>query len=126
LDEQYWLQKFTPRGKKSGWSKINRLKAEALIASGRMQAAGLIQVESARVDGRWDRAYESQSTIAVPEDLQNMLDQHPAAHAFFNALDSANRYAILYRVTTAHKPETRAARIIKLVEMLDRNEKFHP
>jgi uncharacterized protein YdeI (YjbR/CyaY-like superfamily) len=126
LDEQYWLQKFTPRGNKSGWSKINCMKAEALIVSGRMQAAGLRQVELARADGRWDNAYESQSTIGVPEDLQSALNQHPAAHAFFNTLDSANRYAVLYRVTTAKKPETRAARIIKLVEMLDRNEKIHP
>jgi uncharacterized protein YdeI (YjbR/CyaY-like superfamily) len=126
LDEQYWLQKFTPRGNKSGWSKINCMKAEALIASGRMQAAGLRQVELARADGRWDRAYESQSTIGVPEDLQNVLDRHPAALAFFNTLDSANRYAVLYRVTTAKKAGTRADRITKLVEMLDRNEKIHP
>ncbi len=126
LDEQHWLQKFTLRGGKSGWSKINREKAEALIAVGRMRAAGLRQVESARADGRWDAAYESQRTIGVPADLQLELDQHPAAQAFFNALDSANRYAVLYRVTTAKKPETRAARIIKLVEMLDRNQKFHP
>ena len=126
LDGQYWLQKFTPRGAKSGWSKINRAKAEALIASGRMQAAGLRQVELARADGRWDMAYESQRTIGVPEDLQVALNQHPAAGAFFATLDSANRYAVLYRVTTAKKPETRAARIVKLVEMLDRNEKIHP
>jgi uncharacterized protein YdeI (YjbR/CyaY-like superfamily) len=126
LNEQHWLQKFTPRGAKSGWSKINRAKAEALIASGRMQAAGLRQVELARADGRWDMAYESQRTIGIPEDLQAALDQHPDAGAFFATLDSANRYAVLYRVTTAKKPETRAARIIKLVEMLDRKEKIHP
>lgn len=126
LDEQYWLQKFTPRGQKSGWSKINREKAEALIAAGRMQAAGLRQVESAKANGRWKAAYESQRTIGVPEDLQVELDKHPAARAFFDTLDSANRYAVLYRVTTAKKPETRAAWITRLVEMLERNEKIHP
>lgn len=126
LDGQNWLQKFTPRGRKSGWSKINREKAEALIAAGRMQAMGLRQVELAKADGRWDAAYESQRTIGVPEDLQLELDHHPAAQAFFATLDSANRYAVLYRVTTAKKPETRAARIMKLVEMLEQNKKIHP
>ena len=126
LDEQYWLQKFTPRGTKSGWSKINCQKAEALIAAGRMQAAGLRQVELAKADGRWEAAYESQRTIGVPEDLQLELDKHPAARTFFDTLDRANRYAVLYRVTTARKPETRAARITKLVEMLEHKEKIHP
>jgi len=126
LDEQYWLQKFTPRGRKSSWSKINREKAEALIAAGRMKAAGLRQVESAKADGRWDAAYESQRTIGVPEDFQIELDKHPAARAFFDTLDSANRYAVLYRVTTAKRPQTRAARIAKLVEMLEHSEKIHP
>ena len=126
LDGQYWLQKFTPRGRKSGWSKVNCQKAEGLIAAGRMQAAGLAQVEAARADGRWAAAYESQRTMGVPEDLQAELDRHPAARAFFETLDGANRYAVLYRVTTAKKPETRAAKIVKLVEMLERNEKLHP
>jgi uncharacterized protein YdeI (YjbR/CyaY-like superfamily) len=126
LDGQYWLQKFTPRGPKSGWSKVNCRKSEALIAAGRMQAAGLAQLEAAKADGRWDAAYESQRTIGVPEDLQSELDKHPAARAFFETLDSANRYAVLYRVTTAKKPEARAAKIIKLVKMLERNEKLHP
>jgi uncharacterized protein YdeI (YjbR/CyaY-like superfamily) len=126
MDNQYWLQKFTPRGRKSGWSKVNCQKAEALIASGKMQPAGLRQVEAAKADGRWEAAYESQRTISVPEDLQAELDKHPAARAFFETLDSANRYAVLYRVTTAKKPETRAAKIIKLVEMLERHEKLHP
>jgi uncharacterized protein YdeI (YjbR/CyaY-like superfamily) len=126
LDDQNWLQKFTPRGRKSGWSKINREKTEALIAAGRMQATGLRQVDLAKADGRWDAAYESQRTMGVPEDLQLELDRRPAAQAFFNTLDSANRYAVLYRVTTAKKSETRAARIIKLVEMLEQNKKIHP
>ena len=126
LDETYWLQKFTPRGRKSGWSMINREKAEALIAAGRMKAAGLRQVELAKADGRWETAYASRRTMGVPEDLQVELDKHPAARAFFATLDSANRYAVLYRVTTAKKPQTRAARIAKLVEMLERSEKIHP
>ncbi|HEY7358006.1 MAG TPA: YdeI/OmpD-associated family protein [Ktedonobacterales bacterium] len=126
LDEQFWLQKFTPRGPKSGWSKINRDKAEALIVAGRMQPAGLRQVELARADGRWAAAYESQRAIGVPDDFQRELDQHPQASAFFRTLNSANRYAFLYRIQTAKKPETRAARIQKLIEMLDRGEQFHP
>ena len=125
LDDPYRLQKFTPRRPKSAWSRKNREKGEELIASGRMQPAGLHQVESARADGRWDTAYASQRTIAVPEDLQIELDQHPAAQAFFNTLDGANRYAVLYRVTTARKPETRKAWIKKLVEMLEQNKKIH-
>jgi len=126
LDEQFWLQKFTPRGPKSGWSKVNCQKAEALIASGRMQPSGLSQVEAAKADGRWDAAYESQRTIRVPDDMQIELDKHPAAKAFFDTLDSANRYAVLYRVTTAKKPETRAAWITKLVEMMEHKQKIHP
>ncbi|HEY7358326.1 MAG TPA: YdeI/OmpD-associated family protein [Ktedonobacterales bacterium] len=126
LDDQFWLQKFTPRGPKSGWSKINREKAEALTAAGRMQPAGLRQVELARADGRWAAAYESQRAIGVPDDFQRELDQHPQAQAFFRTLNSANRYAVLYRIQTAKKPETRAARIQKLIEMLDRGEKIHP
>jgi uncharacterized protein YdeI (YjbR/CyaY-like superfamily) len=126
FDETYWLQKFTPRRPKSGWSKINRQKAEELIASGRMQPAGMQQVELAKADGRWDAAYDSQSTIAVPDDLQQALDKNPKAKVFFATLNSANRYAILYRIQTAKKPETRAARIEKFIDMLSKNEKLHP
>jgi uncharacterized protein YdeI (YjbR/CyaY-like superfamily) len=126
LDEQYWLQKFTPRGKKSGWSKINREKAVALMAAGRMRPGGMRQVEAAQADGRWEAAYESQRSIGMPEDLQRELDKHPAALAFFNTLDSANRYAVLYRVTTARKAETRAVRVTRLVEMLENHQKIHP
>lgn len=126
FDDQFWLQKFTPRGPKSIWSKINCDKAEALIAAGRMQPAGLRQVELARADGRWAAAYESQRAISIPDDFQRELDQHPQAQAFFRTLNSANRYAILYRIQTAKKPETRAARIQKLIAMLARGEKFHP
>ncbi len=126
LDEAYWLQKFTPRGPKSRWSKLNRDKAQALIAAGKMQPAGLKQVELAQADGRWERAYASQSQITVPSDLQSELDKNPAARDFFDTLDSRNRYAILYRIQTAKKPQTRAARISRFVEMLSKNQKIYP
>ena len=126
LDEQHWLQKFTPRRARSVWSKVNRAKAEALIAASRMRPDGLRQVELAQADGRWDAAYDGQSTAAVPTDLQTALDDNPDARAFFGTLDRVNRYAILYRIQTAKRPETRAARIQKFVEMLSRREKIHP
>lgn len=126
LDERHWLQKFTPRRARSVWSKVNRTKAEALIAAGRMRPAGLRQVELAQADGRWDAAYDGQRTVAVPADLQSALDDNPEARAFFGTLNSVNRYAILYRIQTAKKPETRAARIQKFVAMLSRHEKIFP
>jgi uncharacterized protein YdeI (YjbR/CyaY-like superfamily) len=126
LDDRFWLQKLTPRGPRSKWSKINRDKAEALIEAGRMKPAGLAAIEQARSDGRWEQAYDSQSKASVPEDLQKELDRNPKAAAFFATLDSANRYAVLYRVQDAKKPETRARRIEKLVGMLNRGEKVHP
>jgi uncharacterized protein YdeI (YjbR/CyaY-like superfamily) len=121
-----WLQKFTPRGEKSIWSKINREKALALIKSGRMQPAGLTEVERARKDGRWEQAYDSPNAATVPPDLQAALNKSPRAKAFFATLESRNRYAILWRVQTAKKPETRAKRIALFVEMLERGEKLHP
>jgi uncharacterized protein YdeI (YjbR/CyaY-like superfamily) len=126
LDDHFWLQKFTRRGLKSAWSKVNHDKAEALIAAGRMQPAGLRQVELAKADGRWESAYESQSKISVPEDFQRELDKNPQAQEFFSKLDSANRYAILYRLQTAKKPETRLARMVKFIEMLASGQKIHP
>jgi uncharacterized protein YdeI (YjbR/CyaY-like superfamily) len=126
FDDTFWLQKFTPRGPRSKWSKINREKAEALTEAGRMKPAGLAAVEQARSDGRWEQAYDSQSKAAVPEDLQRELDRNPKAAAFFATLDSANRYAVLYRVQEAKKPETRARRIEKFIGMLNRGEKIHP
>ena len=126
FDDRYWLQKFTPRGARSIWSKVNCNKAEALIADGRMQPAGLRQVELAKSDGRWDRAYESQSKIAIPDDFQSELDKNPEAKDFFNTLDSANRYAFLFRIHAAKKPETRSAKIQKFVEMLNQHQKLHP
>jgi uncharacterized protein YdeI (YjbR/CyaY-like superfamily) len=125
FDERTWLQKFTPRGPRSQWSQINREKAEALIAAGRMQPAGVRQVELAKADGRWERAYSSQSKMAIPEDFQAELDQNPGARDFFATLNSANRYAVLYRIQTAKKTETRRARINKLIKMLENREKLH-
>ena len=126
LDDSFWLQKLTPRGAKSGWSKVNRAKALALIENGRMRPAGLAAVEQAQRDGRWERAYDAQSTASVPADLQQELDENPGAAAFFATVDSANRYAVLYRIQEAKKPETRARRIEKFVAMLNRHEKVHP
>jgi uncharacterized protein YdeI (YjbR/CyaY-like superfamily) len=126
LDESFWLQRFTPRKPRSRWSKINRDRATALIESGRMRPAGLSEVERARQDGRWDAAYESQSVAAVPEDLQAALDADPRAAEFFATLDSANRYAVLYRVHEAKRASTRAARIEKFVAMLHAHETVHP
>jgi uncharacterized protein YdeI (YjbR/CyaY-like superfamily) len=126
FDEQYFLQKFTPRRPGSIWSKINCDKATELIASGRMQPAGLRQIELAKANGRWDTAYEAQSKASIPPDLQSALDNNPKAKDFFNTLNSQNRYAILFRIQTAKKPETRAARIQKFVEMLENNQKIYP
>jgi len=125
FDEQYWLQKFSPRRPKSIWSKVNCDKAMALIDSGRMQPAGLRQVESAKADGRWEQAYASQSKMAVPADLQSELDKNPQAQEFFNTLNSVNRYAVLFRIQTAKRAETRSARIQKFVEMLAKHETIY-
>jgi uncharacterized protein YdeI (YjbR/CyaY-like superfamily) len=124
-DEDSWVQKWSPRTRKSIWSKVNREKVEALIAAGQMQPAGLQAVEQARQDGRWDAAYDSQRTSSVPEDLQAALDASPAASAFFATLKGANRYAILFRVQTAKKPETRARRIAQFITMLENHETLH-
>jgi len=126
LDERYWLQRFTPRKAKSPWSKINCAKAAELIERGEMRPAGLVEIERAKADGRWDRAYQGQRTATVPEDLKRELDRNDRAREFFATLDSANRYAILYRIEEAKKPETRARRIEKYVAMLDEGKKIHP
>jgi len=125
FDDQYFLQKFTPRRPKSIWSKINTEKVESLIASGEMKPSGLKAVEAAKQDGRWGEAYESQKNISIPEDFQSALDQNQKAKAFFATLNSTNRYAFLFRIHTAKKAETRAKRISQFVEMLERGEKFH-
>lgn len=126
FDEQYWLQKFTPRRPRSSWSKVNREKAEALLASGRMRPAGIRQMELAKADGRWEAAYASQRNATIPDDLQAELERNPQAQAFFNTLDSRNRYAILYRIQTVKKAETRAAHIQKFITMLAQGQKVYP
>lgn len=126
LDASAWLQRFTPRKAKSPWSKINRAKAEALIAAGTMKPPGLAEVERAKRDGRWQSAYDGARTSSVPADLAAALARNARARAFFEKLDGANRYAILYRVQTAKKLETRADRIARFVAMCGRHETIHP
>jgi uncharacterized protein YdeI (YjbR/CyaY-like superfamily) len=126
FDGDYWLQRFTPRTPRSTWSKINREKAEQLLTQGRMQPAGLRAVEQAKADGRWDAAYDGQRAAGIPDDLRHALEQNPKAAEFFASLDSANRYAILYRLQEAKKPETRARRLERYVAMLNEQQKIHP
>jgi uncharacterized protein YdeI (YjbR/CyaY-like superfamily) len=125
FDEVHFLQRFTPRRPRGKWSKINREKAEALIASGAMRPTGLAEVEAAKADGRWDGAYAGQRTAKVPDDLQRELDRNRAAREFFATLDSANRYAIVYRLEDAKRAETRERRLRKFIGMLERGEKIH-
>jgi uncharacterized protein YdeI (YjbR/CyaY-like superfamily) len=124
-NEQYWLQKFTPRSAKSVWSKINKDKALALMKAGKMTPAGLKEIECAKGDGRWDAAYDSAGKSVVPPDFQAALDSNPRAKDFFATLDSRNRYAVLFRIQTAKNGETRAKRISRFVQMLERHEKVH-
>jgi uncharacterized protein YdeI (YjbR/CyaY-like superfamily) len=126
LDDDYWLKRFTPRKRRSRWSKINTQKADALIAAGLMQPAGLAEVESAKADGRWDAAYAGPRSIAVPDDLAAALAANPVAAQFFSTLNSINRYAILYRISTVKRPETRARKIAQYVEMLAEHRTLHP
>jgi len=123
LDAEYWLQKFTPRRARSIWSCVNRDIAMTLIAAGRMKPTGLQQVALAKRDGRWEAAYASQRTIAIPDDFQEELNHNPQAQAFYGTLNSTNRYAILRRIETAKKQETRAAWIAKFIAMLAKGEK---
>jgi uncharacterized protein YdeI (YjbR/CyaY-like superfamily) len=125
-DETHYVQRFLPRRGRSRWSKVNRAKAEELIARGLMQPAGLAEVERARADGRWEAAYDPQSTSVVPDDLAAELAARPGAREFFAELDSRNRYAILHRLQDAKRPETRARRLAKFVAMLEAGEKIHP
>ncbi len=125
-DEVSWVQKFTPRGPKSSWSKINRAKVDALAAAGRMRPAGRTAVDAAKADGRWAAAYDSPRNAAVPDDLRAALDADPAAAATFAALDGANRYAVLYRVHAAKTPAARAAKVAAMVAMLARGDSLHP
>jgi uncharacterized protein YdeI (YjbR/CyaY-like superfamily) len=126
FNDVWWLQRFTPRTTKSAWSKTNRAKVETLIAAGTMAAPGLAEVERAKRDGRWDRAYDGARSSSVPADLVAAFARNARARAFFETLDAANRYAILYRVQTAKKPETRAERITRFVALCARHETIHP
>jgi uncharacterized protein YdeI (YjbR/CyaY-like superfamily) len=125
-NEQYWLQRFSPRAAKSIWSRINRQKALALIDAGRMRPAGMRQISLAKEDGRWEKAYSSASSSTVPEDLQQALDANRKANEFFATLNSQNRYAILFRIQNVKKAETRARKIAQFVEMLSKGEKLYP
>ncbi|HWB57341.1 MAG TPA: YdeI/OmpD-associated family protein [Gaiellaceae bacterium] len=124
-DERFYLQKFTPRRSRSKWSRINRAKIETLAKAGRMKPAGLEQVELAKADGRWDAAYASPANAEVPDDLEAALAASPKAAELFATLSQANRYAIIYRLEDAKRPETRARRLEALVGMLERGETFH-
>src|ERR671921_424741 len=126
FDERHWLQRFTPRRPRSKWSKVNRQKATELMEKGEMRHAGLREVERAKADGRWEEAYDAQSTATVPEDMRRELEKNQRALEFFSKLDSRNRYAILYRIQDAKKPETRARRIEKYVAMLAEQKKLYP
>ena len=125
FDEHWYVTRFTPRRRRSLWSDVNRRNVQRLIEAGRMQPAGLSQVEAAKADGRWDAAYAPPSRAEPPEDLQRALDAEPRAKAFFETLKGANRYAVIYRVRTAKKPETRARRIAQFVAMLSEGRKIH-
>ena len=126
LDVDFSLQRFTPRRKRSPWSQRNRDRVQALIDAGRMRPAGFAEIERAKEDGRWDAAYAPPSEAEVPDDLRAAIDASPDAAAFFATIDRQNRFAIIYRTTTAKKPETRARRIAQFVEMLARGETIHP
>jgi len=125
FDEKYYLQKYTPRRPKSTWSKINVEKVKRLITSGQMQPAGLKAIEAAKADGRWEKAYDGQRTMTVPEDFQAALNKNKKAKAFFATLNSVNRYAVLFRIHTAKKEETRIKRIKQFIEMLEKKEKIY-
>jgi uncharacterized protein YdeI (YjbR/CyaY-like superfamily) len=124
-DDTHWLVRFTPRKARSKWSQVNRKRADELVAEGRMREAGLAQIEAARADGRWAAAYAPASRATVPADLQHALDANPAAASFFATLKGANRYAILYRISSVKRPETRARKIADYVAMLKRGETIH-
>jgi len=123
--ETAWLQRFMPRRPRSIWSKVNREKALVLIASGQMTQAGLVEIERAKTDGRWEAAYDSQAGASVPPDFEEALERHPKAKAFFKSISAANRYAITWRLQTAKKAETRAKRMRRFIEMLEKEETLH-
>lgn len=126
FDATAWLQRFTPRGPKSIWSKVNVDKVELLIANGRMKPSGLEAIEKAKQNGLWDKAYESQSNATMPEDLAIALEQNEKAKAFYETLNKQNKYAILFRIHNVKKEETRKKKIAQFVEMLEKGEKIYP
>jgi uncharacterized protein YdeI (YjbR/CyaY-like superfamily) len=123
--DQAWLQRFLPRSAKSIWSKINRQKAQALVAKGKMKPAGLEAIEAAKTCGRWESAYDSPARSKIPPDFQSALDANPRARDFFRTLDGANRYAVLFRIQTVKKAETRTRKIAQFIGMLTRHERIH-
>jgi uncharacterized protein YdeI (YjbR/CyaY-like superfamily) len=123
--ETAWLQRFMPRRPRSIWSRINREKALALIVNGQMNEAGLVEIERAKKDGRWEAAYDSPSGASVPPDFERELERHPKAKEFFKSISAANRYAIIWRLQTAKKAETRAKRARSFIEMLEKGETLH-
>ena len=125
LNEEYFQQRFTPRRKQSPWSEINVGKVQKLIEAGKMREAGFKEIERAKADGRWDAAYQSQSKITVPDDLQAELDANPDAHEFFKTLNSQNRYAVLYRLQSAKKPKTREKRLREFMTMLSEKKTIY-
>jgi len=126
FDEKMWVQRFTPRRAKSIWSKVNKDKAELLITNGRMKPSGFKAIEAAKKNGHWDKAYESQSIASMPEDFAIELERNVKAMAFYDTLNSQNKYAILFRIHNAKKQETRAKRIQQFVAMLEKGEKIYP
>ena len=123
-DENYYLQKYTPRRKRSLWSKVNIAKVEVLIADGRMQAPGLQEIENAKADGRWDAAYDSQKNAVVPDDLAEALAQNKKAKAFFDSLTRAEQYSVLWQLMTAKTPVVRTARMEKMIKLLEAERKI--
>jgi len=124
-DAESWVQAFTPRRKRSPWSKRNIEHVKRLIKEGRMQPSGQLQIDLAKKDGRWDRAYDAASASVIPEDFLSALNKNKKAKAFFETLNKANRYAITYRLQTAKKPETREKRMALILEMMKDGKKFH-
>ena len=125
-DDKTWIQRFTPRGTRSIWSKVNKDKAVLLIAGGKMTASGLEAIETAKQNGNWDKAYESQSVASLPEDFAAELERSPKAKAFFDTLNGVNKYAIVFRLQNVKKQETRTKRIQQFITMLEKGEKIYP
>lgn len=124
-DDESYLQKFTPRRKRSLWSKVNTQHVERLTKAGKMKHAGLKEIERAKADGRWEQAYDSHRDMTVPEDFLLELEKNPEAKTFFETLNKTNLYSIAFRLQTAKKPETRRKRMDEILEMLSKGEKFH-